>query len=122
VTASGLRAWGFILNIFRHVLRDLYRIAHLPATKLLLFLGDGPYYATVDICGSAIRKLILGWVVALPYNGFLYNSSHDRHFSLLGYEDYEEVAILCTAFLCHLGPRGAKPAGTLARCPTYRTL
>jgi hypothetical protein len=51
----------------------------------------------VDICGSAIRKLVLGWVVVLPYNGFLHCSSHDRHFSLLGYKDYEEAAILYTA-------------------------
>ena len=58
---------------------------------VVLFLCYSPDDPAMEIRGSSVGQLVLGGIVILPYNRFLYCSCHDRQSDLLSYKDCEKV-------------------------------
>jgi len=61
---------------------------------VVLFLSYSPDDPAIEICGSTVGQLVLGGIVILPYNRFLYCSSHDRQSDLLSYKDCESDGLI----------------------------
>jgi hypothetical protein len=57
----------------------------------MLFLSYSPDDPAMEICSSPIGQLILGGIIIMPYNRFLYSTCHDGYSALMSYKDCEKA-------------------------------
>ena len=65
---------------------------------VVLFLCYSPDDPAMEICSPSVGQLVLGGIVILPYNRFLYCFCHVRQIDLLSYMGCENEELIIVPF------------------------